>query len=76
MALGPSIESHLTWSVYLVQHSQAFAERSRQNPTMRRVELVNACRESEEEVWDTQFIWTAVAERQQTPVGYSITPVY
>jgi hypothetical protein len=60
----------LTWSVYAVQHSQAFTTRALEHPTERRVEIVHALRGQGACVWDKQFVWTAVAEARQRPTGY------
>jgi len=38
---------------------------------MKRFELAKACRENEEDVWDKQFVWTAVAEAQHRAVDYA-----
>ena len=65
-------KSKLRWAVYLVQHSLQFAELSIEEPLVRRCELVAKLQEKSLPVWDSQFVWTSVAESSGHAVGYDI----
>ena len=61
----------ISWSVLLVQHSQAFTDHALEFLTKRRTEIVKCLKAQGAEIWDTQFVWGSVAEARGQAVGYA-----
>jgi hypothetical protein len=64
-------KSKLTWSVFLVQHSLQFSKLALEDQSLRRCEIAARLGAEGEPVWDTQFIWSNVAEGEGRLVEYT-----